>query len=479
MTLTPIDIRNFVPNGIEVEGVTAHPIDQGSFPGSSKIWFRKQMENEKIARLEVLAQEFFRLLIPGQPETRLAWNEDNNIFYVLSESIPRVRSLPKNQAQKFTRGDYKGLGLIVVIAIFLQEIDLRNSNLCLKDNKIVKIDGDWCFAALRDPASWAAKPREITPELIDALPYPIGISTYHWIGLVRKGLAQIDSEYINPDELSNTPYFRAEINQAILKILLTPKEYLQPFIEMFVPEEVELFLNFMLERQQQLKKSALQNESFQEYLQTKQALVDAKQLLQQIKEFVVHCEKPEQDGEFENLNKQVQQLLNELCIQVRSSIDKPESPFLQKTAVPQSAKENNWFQSLSFGFLSGFISTILITTAMILFQTINVFAFGLSVALTCAITAGIILIPSLIMGGVGKFLQTYATSSKGNTQEQSKTEPLLPKAHLNDTSQKIKKLETSVASLHRIKYESPNTINFNQKDKDLDLPEEQEVYAHI
>ncbi len=295
MAISAVSVRDFVANGNEddIEGAPSHPIDQGKFSDSDQLWFRKTMECERIARLEVLAQEFFRLLMPNQPETRLGEDESTGLSYVLSQAVPRFHSLPRNQKQKFTNGAYRGLGLILIIAIFLQEIDLRNTNLGLNDNnEVIKIDGDWCFAALRDPSAWADQPRDISPELIDSLPYPMGIHTYHWIGLVKNSLAQVDSEYVNPAELSHTPHFRAEINQAILQILLTPEDYLTAFVETFIEEEAYLHLDFMLARTLQLKESALHNESFREYLASEQALIDAEAHLQRIKCFETHGNTP-------------------------------------------------------------------------------------------------------------------------------------------------------------------------------------------
>ncbi|WP_061467631.1 hypothetical protein [Legionella pneumophila] len=55
-----------------------HMVSRGTFPGNPKTWFAKVCSDPASARNEVLAQEFFRLIIPHQPETLIAKDEAQN-----------------------------------------------------------------------------------------------------------------------------------------------------------------------------------------------------------------------------------------------------------------------------------------------------------------------------------------------------------------------------------------------------------------
>ncbi len=57
-----------------------HTVVRGKLAYLDKTWVCKRVSSEIIARGEVLAQEFNRLIIPGQPETRLAKDDDEHYF---------------------------------------------------------------------------------------------------------------------------------------------------------------------------------------------------------------------------------------------------------------------------------------------------------------------------------------------------------------------------------------------------------------
>ena len=137
----------------------------------SKIWFCKKMDDLKTVQFEVLAQEFFRLMIPHQPETRVAQAREANIYYILSEEVSGYHLLPEGEPDSFNNGNYTGLGQVCVGSMFLQEIDLKNGNLGLDDKKrVIKIDGDYCFSQLDN--EFSNEKYDITPKSIESLPYP-------------------------------------------------------------------------------------------------------------------------------------------------------------------------------------------------------------------------------------------------------------------------------------------------------------------
>src|SRR3990167_11207778 len=80
----------------------SHTVVRGKLAGSDKTWILKEMvdtqnNNEPQptdARLELISQEFFRLIISGQPETRLI---NTNPPYILSQEVPGYKPIPDRQ----------------------------------------------------------------------------------------------------------------------------------------------------------------------------------------------------------------------------------------------------------------------------------------------------------------------------------------------------------------------------------------------
>lgn len=111
----------------------------------------------------------------------------------------------------------QALGQVLVVAMFLQETDLKNGNIGLDDqSRVAKIDGDWCFSEGRIKNKYG-----LTPSAIASLPYPKDFHAFNWLDLVKEGIASPTSEIVNPElrhpELRNAPQFQAEVNQAIMK----------------------------------------------------------------------------------------------------------------------------------------------------------------------------------------------------------------------------------------------------------------------
>ncbi len=271
MIAPELDSRLFKIIPRTVKGTFSHKIDMGQMPFSHNNWFRKEIINPVEARIEGLAQEFFRLIIPNQPRTCVAKNPALGTYYTLSEEIPGYRLLPEGEQRNFTSGKYHGLGQIMLLAAFLQDIDLKNSNVCLNYNdQVLKIDGDWCFASVQYPMSYKNETMPLTPELIDKLPYPHNFYTHNWLDIIMVERRKPSNYIVDAVQLSTAPRFRTEINQAMLKILLTPDSYMRKFVDAFIPvgTTADTYIDFLHERREQLKACALQNASFQAYIST-------------------------------------------------------------------------------------------------------------------------------------------------------------------------------------------------------------------
>ncbi|RUR09116.1 hypothetical protein [Legionella sp. km772] len=284
-----------------------HKIRKGYLAGDSRVFYHKEMELRSVAYLELLAQEFFRLIIPSQPETRIASHPYFSTYVILSEEIAGYKPLPVDSPANFTKGFYPGLGQIMITSIFLQEIDLKNGNICLnKNNHVIKIDGDWCFAAMRD-SSFKHYKKAITPELLATLPYPFGYSAFNWLDMTVKGVAQQSSRMVE-DDLASAPHFRQEINEAMLKILLLPDDYIKKFVDAFIPFTIkaDLFIDYIKTRREELKHAALQDDFFKLYLKSRLAKEHMNQHLLQMQSFVANGNYPIMDvAEYELLEDQV------------------------------------------------------------------------------------------------------------------------------------------------------------------------------
>lgn len=156
-------------------------------PRNTKDWYFKVMyapgvptnklnriENVSVAEREAIAQELFRLFIPNYPKTRIVEGSYNRI-YVASEGVPNYQAVERMDAndvrQGLLDGRYRGLGHTAVMALFCNEIDFKLGNLILSNGRFVKIDGDWCFATLRENCAADDTNYRITADNIARLPY--------------------------------------------------------------------------------------------------------------------------------------------------------------------------------------------------------------------------------------------------------------------------------------------------------------------
>ncbi len=281
-----LDISEFMPSAVATVTSSAlhtHAITRGTMPSiPSIVWIRKEMLNPASAKIEVLAQEFFRLLISHQPETRLTHNQVTGVHYILSEEVIGYRNLPEGEADNFANGTYRGLGQVMLVSMVLEEVDLKNGNLGLDNrDRVIKIDGDWCFAAYRIHG----KNRYlITPDAILSLPYPSGYYRFNWLDLTIEGADKPTSSIVNP-ALAQAPKFRSEVNEAMLKICLLPDSFIDKFVDAYMPARGARFANLIKARREQLWFSAIQNPSFQRHLNSAQAAIDTQSILEQMKSF--------------------------------------------------------------------------------------------------------------------------------------------------------------------------------------------------
>jgi hypothetical protein len=280
--------QEFFPLTDKVVGSSAplsHSVSRGKLRGSEKIWIKKEMKLSAVAKIEIMAQEFFRLILPHQPETRLLQDPTYGTSFILSEEVPGYRVLPDEPAH-FTSGRYTGLGQALLISVFLQEIDLKNGNICLdKWDRVIKIDGDWCFAQALP--GFGGCSYGLTPKTIDSLPYPQDFYAFNWLDLVVQDTKFPSSSIVEP-ALSNSQLFREEVNQAMLKVCLLPDLFIERYVDAIMPAGAQHFIDFIKTRKETLLASAMQNTSFKEYLKTPKAKEDIVGLIDHMNSFVIN-----------------------------------------------------------------------------------------------------------------------------------------------------------------------------------------------
>jgi hypothetical protein len=275
-------------------------------------WFEKKDIESKLllGLIELVAQEFRRANLPTHPKTRIGVNSNTNKYSVLSKGVEGYQSLdslPEEDIRAgIKKGSIKGLGSVLILALFLAEIDLKLGNLGLdKDGNVVNIDGDLCFSSLFDVYKY--KNFDIISSDIDQLPYINHYYACNWLDLLQYIKAddsvrrKDDPKTIDPS-ISQLPHFRKEVNQAILNIICLPDEWIRHFVESYVSDEFQIpqdaegrtfekfstiLINQMIDRRDQLRTAALSNTYFKNYLLTKEAKADLKQHIAYLENFKV------------------------------------------------------------------------------------------------------------------------------------------------------------------------------------------------
>lgn len=254
-------------------------------------WYMKHADEEDphFSLHEVIAQEFIRLILPAHPKTRLIIDEYGNCC-VISKEVPGYHDLYKIPQEILKKnihtGVYTGIGEIVVMALVVNEIDLKWPNLCLNNkNQILKLDGDRCFVRLD---SFFAKEAnyDITSDEIAALPSINKYSAYHWMDMVADEKRR-KSEIFDKD-FDQSPQFRDEVNRTILKVCVLPENLLKEFVSHYLPDDEKnkkLLTEELIARCQQLKNAALQNDAFKKYVTSVLAKRELVKFIEHLKAF--------------------------------------------------------------------------------------------------------------------------------------------------------------------------------------------------
>ena len=262
-------------------------------------WFQKTMLNYKSAIFEVIAQELFRLYIPGHPKTRVKSDNDNN-YYVMSKEILNFKSLESHSLEdtqllkeNISKGVYKNLGKIQIMSLWLNEIDFRKPNLGTDNQqRLIKIDGGWCFARMKRYSD-AAMSAPFNMSDIQSLPFVTTYKAYNWLDIIYQYQSYYQktnaSERMIHENLHNETYYLNEIYVTALNILLTPCHLLRHFINHYTDDNYlqAMIYNELMQRKQMLLEAMVGNNEFKNYLEASEAALQVEEFIKSIDSFML------------------------------------------------------------------------------------------------------------------------------------------------------------------------------------------------
>jgi hypothetical protein len=260
-------------------------------------WVLKYLDqNYSEAIEETVAQEFFRLVCPFYPKTR--WLKENDKYCVLSKEIfgfdPYFLLGPEGK-EAITSKNLRGLASAQVLSLLLNEIDFRATNVGIDaEGRVIKIDGGLCFAKGKSGYEYllGGKNFNITSEDIEVLPALRTYQPVNWLDFIeyreveaqdssgnkkneKQSLRNPNSSLLHLSEAS-LAFFRAELNQTILRICLIPDTLIHYFTCSYVPEneKAKQLAEVIINRKKQLQTAVNSNQSFNDYTGSKKAQED-------------------------------------------------------------------------------------------------------------------------------------------------------------------------------------------------------------
>lgn len=254
-------------------------------------WCAKKASSLKEALLEVIAQELLRFINPLQPKTRVLeiYENDEPVYYVISkeikESVPLSKLNPAIVKRNTKTGQFKGLGTISALALFINENDLRLANILIdNNNNFIKIDGDQALYRLKyqkEPGLY-----NITPQSLTFSPFTFQYNAYNFFDIIVHGKERPSKLF--DKSVTQHPLFRGEINETLLKIALLPGGFFENFIGNYTTDNLlkTEIITELLERQAQLTISLFACLSFRQYVNSSAAETALNQFISQSKAFI-------------------------------------------------------------------------------------------------------------------------------------------------------------------------------------------------
>lgn len=274
-------------------------LQNGDIPNKYKnLWYMKKSGvDHRTVALDEMARELFRLILPSHPESRIVSSNDNESYYVTSRQVLGFDTLGKvSSAEIYARcktGEWKGLGGIMIVAVWVDEKNFRKDHLGIDhNNDIVKYDGEHCFGELQDFDD-ATVAYDLSSIDINQLPFLEGIYAHIWMDIIRNGkIAYLPDDTVR--ELRQSKYFRSDINRALMRIALLPDSLLTKFVQAYFPTSETLLneiIHVLARRRDDLLEAAYKNQSFCKYMQTEHAKSELDSFISQIGSFTTVSKK--------------------------------------------------------------------------------------------------------------------------------------------------------------------------------------------
>ncbi|WP_342220531.1 hypothetical protein [Rickettsiella endosymbiont of Miltochrista miniata] len=299
------DLYNFsLLNKLENHGGFSHDVfltEKIKNGHRKSIWYIKYLgSNRNEAIIETLAQEFYRLIYPQQPKTRRAISKTKTgmlEYHVLSKKISDFNEqfflFPKNHQLVLDRG-ITGLPTVQALALCTNEVDLKAGNVGVDAyGHVIKIDGGLSFIKLNPRFKYLheGKNLDITQADLEALPNLVNYEACNWLQQIQWSLKKKRAIKKEPTELdkkiNQSPDFKNELYQTILRIISLPDELIQFFTQSYIAngDDVKRFSGFIIARKLQLALAAEQIPAFNKYRQSNRAREEIVNFLKYLRNF--------------------------------------------------------------------------------------------------------------------------------------------------------------------------------------------------
>ncbi len=288
MKIKPLDWSKFqLSELLTANSEHAHDVFRGSLdvqsssPWYGKKWYAKAMHNHQVACFNLLASEIYRLICSSfQPHSLIAKTDDNEWFY-LSEDLGEDYC---SSERLNLRNRELGLASVLLVALWLHEVDLKCDNLLIHRETlaVAKIDPEFSFYSLFK----TQHQHEITARMVRFLPVPHGYPVHNWLRYVVNN-TEFKLRHLSP--LGDVPdVFISDKYRALLKMVLLPNIFIELLCKnILFKVQQDHFYEFLIKRISEIKRVAMSDSDFLAYASTKEAAQQADDFIQKLLSFEV------------------------------------------------------------------------------------------------------------------------------------------------------------------------------------------------